>query len=274
LVEQGCRLALLGTESEKGLGEKFLQRFDSAAVLNLMGKTDLNTLAAVLARMDLVVSSDTGTLHLATAVGVPCLALFMGPAQVHETGPYGDRHLTLQALRHCAPCLEASPSCLGQAPCRYAINPDATARVCLSLLAGQSPAQAARHAGNDTAAFQGYWDSFGLSYIPLRASLPLSLEQAQALALREMGRILLRSAYQSRETDLRRELEIGYRPPRREHRGQLADLSASCSRLAAGQIPELPPCLQPLAALVQQPPLRLAQAWQAAAQALNVIIEF
>jgi ADP-heptose:LPS heptosyltransferase len=274
LTAQGCRLALLGTESEKGLGVKFLQRFDSAAVVNLMGKTDLNTLAAVLARMDLVVSSDTGTLHLATAVGAPCLALFMGPAQVHETGPYGDRQLTLQALRHCAPCLEANPACMGQAPCRYSINPDVVARICLSLISGQNPEQAARHASNDMAAFQGYWDSFGLGYIPLRTSLPLSLEQALSLALREMGRILLRSAYQSRETDLRQELERGYRPPRQECRSQIADLSAQCSRLAAGQIPELSPGLQPLTILFRQPPLRLPQAWQAAAQALNVIMEF
>jgi hypothetical protein len=89
-----------------------------------------------------------------------------------------------------------------------------------------------------------------------------------------MGRVLLRSAYQSRENDLRQELKRGYRPPRQDHKNQMADLSAQCSRLAAGQIPELSPGLQPLTILFRQPPLRLSQAWQAAARTLDVIIDF
>ena len=85
--------------------------FDAIAVhmdeppLNLVGKTSLLTLGAVLKRTVCLVSGDTGPLHVATAVGTPVVALF-GAIDPVRTGPVGDRHII---IRHpelaCVPCM-------------------------------------------------------------------------------------------------------------------------------------------------------------------------
>ncbi len=58
--------------------------------------TDLAGLTSVLRRASVVVSGDTAPLHLAAALGVPCVGLF-GPTSAVRNGPYGDGHRTLQA---------------------------------------------------------------------------------------------------------------------------------------------------------------------------------
>ena len=57
--------------------------------------TNLLELAALLRRARLVVGSDTGPLHLAVAVGTPCIGLY-GPTRAENSGPYGSQHITLQ----------------------------------------------------------------------------------------------------------------------------------------------------------------------------------
>lgn len=57
--------------------------------------TTLPHLTALLRRARLMISSDTGPLHLAAAVGTPCVGLY-GPTRVENSGPYGPEHVTLQ----------------------------------------------------------------------------------------------------------------------------------------------------------------------------------
>jgi len=56
--------------------------------------TDLDMLLALLRRASVVVAGDTGPLHLAAALGTPCVGLF-GPTSAARNGPYGDAHRTL-----------------------------------------------------------------------------------------------------------------------------------------------------------------------------------
>jgi len=58
--------------------------------------TDLLELIAVLRRASVVVAGDTGPLHLAAALGVPCVGLY-GPTSARRNGPYGAGHRTLQS---------------------------------------------------------------------------------------------------------------------------------------------------------------------------------
>lgn len=58
--------------------------------------TDLLELIAVLRRASVVVAADTGPLHLAAALGTPCVGLY-GPTQAERNGPYGAGHRALQA---------------------------------------------------------------------------------------------------------------------------------------------------------------------------------
>jgi ADP-heptose:LPS heptosyltransferase len=59
-------------------------------------QTSLRQLAALLAQSVMYVGGETGPMHLAAALGIPCVALF-GPAQPLQTGPYGPGHQVLQA---------------------------------------------------------------------------------------------------------------------------------------------------------------------------------
>jgi heptosyltransferase II len=64
---------------------------------------DLAGLAAVVAHLDLLVTNDSGPMHLAAAMGVPCLALF-GPTDPRRTAPAGAGHQVLYTDRWCSPC--------------------------------------------------------------------------------------------------------------------------------------------------------------------------
>jgi len=73
--------------------------------INLAGHTSLKVLAAIYKRASLVITVDSGPMHLAAAVGTPVLALF-GPTAPWRTGPYGDRHRVLRTDMACSPCLK------------------------------------------------------------------------------------------------------------------------------------------------------------------------
>ena len=60
-------------------------------LVDLTGATDIPRLLAVLARARLLLSVDSGPVHLATAVGTPVIGLY-GATDPHQTGPYRDRH--------------------------------------------------------------------------------------------------------------------------------------------------------------------------------------
>lgn len=64
---------------------------------------DLAGLAGVLAHVDLLVTNDSGPMHLAAALGRRCVALF-GPTDARRTAPAGPGHRVLASDRWCAPC--------------------------------------------------------------------------------------------------------------------------------------------------------------------------
>ncbi|NQT10707.1 MAG: lipopolysaccharide heptosyltransferase II [Desulfobacteraceae bacterium] len=72
---------------------------------NLAGRTDLKTLAALYEKTSIVVSTDTGPMHLAAAIGTPVVALF-GPTAPWRTGPFGPGHKIIRADLECSPCFK------------------------------------------------------------------------------------------------------------------------------------------------------------------------
>lgn len=76
LVERyGARIVLTGSESERGLTQTVAERM-RCPVLDLAGRTDIGAFAAVIARLDLLVSNDTGASHLAAATRTRSIVLF------------------------------------------------------------------------------------------------------------------------------------------------------------------------------------------------------
>lgn len=80
----------------------------TGTVLDLVGRTTVKQSAALLAHADVVVSGDTGPMHLAVALGRPVVALY-GPTSPARTGPYDGTVKLLKSVRDCAPCFR--PDC-------------------------------------------------------------------------------------------------------------------------------------------------------------------
>jgi ADP-heptose:LPS heptosyltransferase len=89
-----CVVAWYGAV-ERGWAEEIVA--GSAGHAILAPPTKLHELAALARQARLFVSSDTGPLHLAAAVGTPCVGLY-GTTRVARCGPYGQQHIALQAF--------------------------------------------------------------------------------------------------------------------------------------------------------------------------------
>jgi lipopolysaccharide heptosyltransferase I len=102
------KFVVLGSGNERVLGEAIAEK-NPGRCLNLAGQTSLWEMIEWVRRGRLVISNDTGPMHVAAALGRPLLALF-GPTNPRKTGPYGQLNRVMQ-LNHlpCVPCLK--PRC-------------------------------------------------------------------------------------------------------------------------------------------------------------------
>ena len=101
--ELSARVLIIGGKGDLELSRQIVTLTRNKPLV-LTGNTDLLQLAAVLRNCDLLVSADTGPMHLATAVGTRVLALF-GAADPERTGPVGAGHRVIQAgAVQCVPC--------------------------------------------------------------------------------------------------------------------------------------------------------------------------
>ena len=108
----GPEIVILGSNAERVFSRKLtrllhpmvLQKVDDAC-----GRTNLMDLSDILSGCDLVMTPDTGIMHLAAHLGVPVQAFFLSSAWCFETGPYGNGHTVFQATWPCAPCVETRP---------------------------------------------------------------------------------------------------------------------------------------------------------------------
>ncbi|NOX26409.1 MAG: glycosyltransferase family 9 protein, partial [Deltaproteobacteria bacterium] len=80
-------------------------RLMSGKSANLAGRTSLKTLAALYTLTNLVISTDTGPMHIAAAAGTPVVAIF-GPTAPWRTGPCGSQHTIMRADLPCSPCFK------------------------------------------------------------------------------------------------------------------------------------------------------------------------
>ncbi|MBI4536869.1 MAG: lipopolysaccharide heptosyltransferase II [candidate division NC10 bacterium] len=99
----GARIVLVGSRREEVLLKEVAKRMRTLAVV-LGGRTDLPTLAALLLRSRLLLTNDTGAMHVAAATGTPVLAVF-GPTEADATGPAGARTRIVRRPVPCSPCL-------------------------------------------------------------------------------------------------------------------------------------------------------------------------
>lgn len=86
------RVVLIGSANERDR----IERINKGRARNLAGQMDLFALAEFYQRCAIVISNDTGPMHLAAAVGTPVIALF-GPTDPGLVGPYGTGHVVIRS---------------------------------------------------------------------------------------------------------------------------------------------------------------------------------
>ena len=99
------RFGILGDQGDRPLGE-VISLAAPERCLNLCGATTLPEMIEWVRRCDLLVTNDTGPMHVAAALGRPLVALF-GPTEPRRTGPYGQLENVLRLALPCSPCLSS-----------------------------------------------------------------------------------------------------------------------------------------------------------------------
>ena len=97
-----AQILLTGSTAEIPLGDALAQ-IAKVETINLIGKTTLMQLGALIESCDLYLTCDSGPMHIAAAVGTPTIALF-GPTSPIRHGPYGENHEAIEKPVECRPC--------------------------------------------------------------------------------------------------------------------------------------------------------------------------
>ncbi|HXV68516.1 MAG TPA: lipopolysaccharide heptosyltransferase II, partial [Nitrospira sp.] len=104
-AEEGRPVAIviLGAPGEEALGRDIAARVKAPSLV-FSGATTIRELMAVTKRCRLLLTNDTGPMHMAAACGVPVVAVF-GPTDWRTTAPYGQEFAVVREPVDCAPCL-------------------------------------------------------------------------------------------------------------------------------------------------------------------------
>jgi len=114
-ADEDVAIILIGGPADKPLAQAVLRRMKQPArAIDLTGTTSLPELAALLAICAVVVTGDSGPLHIAEAVGTRIVALH-GPTDPAQSGPCGPDAIVLRHPVHCMPCYDSR----AMAECRY-----------------------------------------------------------------------------------------------------------------------------------------------------------
>ncbi|MBQ7738194.1 MAG: glycosyltransferase family 9 protein [Desulfovibrionaceae bacterium] len=158
------KVYFLGTELEKPNAHQTRRHLSAAIQRNLedlTGKTSWADLYSVVSSLDLLLTPDTGTMHLAAHLGIPIRAFFLSSALCHETGPYGAGHVVFQAAAPCVPCLEKA-SCTHNLECLSPFKTRELWRAITRFENGQSVDMPA-----NLLCFVSDFDALGVSFRPL-----------------------------------------------------------------------------------------------------------
>ena len=141
----GATIVLTGSPADRPLVDTVKRRLSPARVIDVAGEGDLLTVAAILEELDVLVTGDTGPMHLAAAVGTPIVAVF-GPSDPARYAPRGPHDRVVRIDLPCSPCnrIRLPPGrCVGHTPdCLAFISTDRVLTAAVSVLAGSARTRA------------------------------------------------------------------------------------------------------------------------------------
>ena len=103
--ELGAVVIFTGSESDTKAIKTILSMMNTSA-LNLTGRSSLKELAYLYQKCAVVISTDTGPMHVAAAMTSPVVIALFGPTSPFKTGPYGAKHRVIRAGLECSPCFK------------------------------------------------------------------------------------------------------------------------------------------------------------------------
>jgi lipopolysaccharide heptosyltransferase II len=114
-IANGLSVVVVGGKEDSAAGAAIVA---GTAALNLAGKTSLPETAGVLNRAQLLISGDSGVLHIGVGLGTPTLSLF-GPGIADKWAPRGNMHVVINHKLPCSPCTRfgMTPPCPIGAKC-------------------------------------------------------------------------------------------------------------------------------------------------------------
>ncbi len=119
-AEHGWRIVMVAAPAQRDQAAGVSRAMRERSI-DLVGRTTLPQLAAVLRRATVMVTNDSGPMHLAAAVGTPVVALF-GPTDPRAVGPYGTGHTVVRKAIDCSSC--SRQHCVKALACLNAISID------------------------------------------------------------------------------------------------------------------------------------------------------
>ncbi|HTR36180.1 MAG TPA: lipopolysaccharide heptosyltransferase II [Bryobacteraceae bacterium] len=130
-ARRSASIALFGSQSERALCQEVAQRLNRHEVTNYAGQTTLAQFIDLAAGCELFLTNDSGAMHIASALGVPTVAIF-GATDDTTTGPTGPHSRVVRIPVECSPCL------LRQCPidhrCMTAVSAERVVEEALRLL--------------------------------------------------------------------------------------------------------------------------------------------
>ena len=127
---------LIGTKKEERAVQEAIQAYKAAGgiglLCNAIGKTTVAQLLGLLSQCQLMLTNDTGPMHLAVGMHVPIVNVSVGHVDFRETGPYGLHHWIVQPQIECGPC-GFDQVCSHQS-CKERLLPGLVTDVCLHAL--------------------------------------------------------------------------------------------------------------------------------------------
>ena len=100
---EAIKTIFVGSDSDREVFEGLMDGVPPGSTA--FGRTTLKGLAALLGEASLLVTNDSGPMHMAAVVGTPVIAVF-GPTDPRRTGPPGTGHTVVRADMECAPCFK------------------------------------------------------------------------------------------------------------------------------------------------------------------------
>lgn len=135
ISQKGIFPVVFGGPEDREKGDRLLTRWQTGA--NAAGELGVRHAAAALSQCGLYLGNDTGTMHLAAAVGVPCVAIFAAVDLPNRWYPAGTRNQVFRKSVECEGC--NTPHCFNQHKCLELVETVEVYDACIKVLDEASP---------------------------------------------------------------------------------------------------------------------------------------